>query len=212
MRHIPRILPIDIDPIESIIPNQLDAIGSEFPPGCLVGRHGRKWLRERPAADAGVDFDSSLVSQVEEALLVVMGGADGGFAGGVPRACLLARAAPVEFAEEDNGIGPAVRSPNVTLLIDLKEGEIVARDFGHVEVGWLRVVAAVVPLPRRIIRYNCLVVRKCREDKAREEKQKQQARWRRRHVPPGGECLIPSSWRRCWIRGMVCHDMVVLVV
>ncbi len=49
-------------------------------------------------------------------------------------------------SEEDDWIGPAVRSPNVALLVDLEEGEVVARHFGYVEVGWLGVMAAVVPI------------------------------------------------------------------
>lgn len=58
---------------------------------------------------------------------------------------------PIEFPEEDDGIGPGVRAEYFAGGGGLEEGEVVAGYFGVVEVGWLGVVGAVVPLPGGVV-------------------------------------------------------------
>ena len=84
-----------------------------------------------------------------------------GLAGPVPRAVGIRAAGdpvPVVLAEEDVRVAPRVGAPDVPPLVYLEEGEGVSRDQGVVQVGRLREAAAVVPLPRGVVRYYRLPV------------------------------------------------------
>ena len=65
-----RILPINVNAIKAIVANQVDALLGKIGARRSVGRHGGKALGQRPSANGGINFGTSFMYAMNQAVFV----------------------------------------------------------------------------------------------------------------------------------------------
>lgn len=138
-----------INPIKIVRLDQLDAIISEIHSRCRT--RGQFWevVAQRPPANRRVHLHAGGMRLRYQPRLVLARLASRRLPGGVPRAVLdrPLGGVPIIIAEQHDRIGPAVGAPDVALLVNLEESEVIPRNLGVIEVGRLGERVAIVPLP-----------------------------------------------------------------
>mmetsp|Transcript_3006 Transcript_3006/g.6970 ORF Transcript_3006/g.6970 Transcript_3006/m.6970 type:complete len:203 (+) Transcript_3006:1480-2088(+) len=155
------ILPINVNPVEIIILDQLHAVLGELGTCRRILRQFAERVGERPSPYARVYLDTRRVRLRDQPCVVFVSRAGRGLAGPVPRAVGVRAAGdpiPVILPKQRVGIAPCVGAPNISLLVDLEKGECVSRDEGMIQVRRFGQATAVVPLPRGVVRYYRLPV------------------------------------------------------
>mmetsp|Transcript_1312 Transcript_1312/g.2884 ORF Transcript_1312/g.2884 Transcript_1312/m.2884 type:complete len:263 (-) Transcript_1312:1230-2018(-) len=148
---VARILPIDIDPIEIVILENVDAIPRKCIPRLWIGAQRWKIVAQCPSSYRRIHrsprpmrpYNQPGIMLVIRAIHLVRP---------VVRTPLhpsphLARIRP----EQQLRIAPSIRAVNVPPLVRLEEGVVDALDLGEVHVGGFGEFVAIVPLPAGVV-------------------------------------------------------------
>jgi hypothetical protein len=140
---------LDVDPIEIVRLDQLNAIIREVNTRSRIRGQRREEVAKRPSAYGRVHLDAIGVCLLNQSRLDIVCRARRWLTRLVPRAIeRIGRGwIPILLPEQYVRIRPRVGAPYFALRVGLEEGEVVSSYLGVIEIVGLCLLVAVVPLP-----------------------------------------------------------------